>query len=97
MEDFTRSFAVKTNDQLLVVYVASLIRSVIALDNLIGNKLSISEAEKKEVEKKKEEIKAKKAEGDEAKGAGKGGKEKEGEGKDEKSAGGKETSKGTKK
>ena len=89
VEEFTRSFAVKTNDQLLVVYVASLIRSVIALDNLIGNKLSISEAEKKEVEKKKEELKAKKAEGEESKGAGKG---KEGEGKDEKSTGGKEAS-----
>ena len=39
VEEFTRSFAVKTNDQLLVVYVASLIRSVIALDNLIGRAL----------------------------------------------------------
>lgn len=77
IEEFSRSFAVKTNDQLLVVYVASLIRSVIALDNLIGNKLSISEAERKEVEKKKEEQKSKKGEGEESKGgAGKG---KEGE------------------
>lgn len=79
VEDFTRSFAVKTNDQLLVVYVASLIRSVIALDNLIGNKLSISEAEKKEIDKKKEEQKSKKAEGEESKGGAKG---KEGEGKE---------------
>lgn len=77
IEEFSRSFAVKTNDQLLVVYVASLIRSVIALDNLIGNKLSISEAEKKEVEKKKEDQKSKKAEGEDSKGKGK-----EGEGKE---------------
>ena len=99
IEEFSRSFAVKTNDQLLVVYMASLIRSVIALDNLIGNKLSISEAEKKEVEKKKEEQKAKKLEGEESKkgkdGEGKGkegeGKGKEGDGK-EKSA----SSKGSK-
>lgn len=98
IEEFSRSFAVKTNDQLLVVYVASLIRSVIALDNLIGNKLSISEAEKKEVDKKKEELKSKKAEGEESKGGGggkgkeggEGGKGKEvvdGKGKEEKSAG----------
>jgi 26S proteasome regulatory subunit N8 len=81
IEEFSRSFAVKTNDQLLVVYIASLIRSVIALDNLIGNKLSISEAERKEVEKKKEDLqKSKKAEGEESsKGKGKEG---EAEGKD---------------
>ena len=62
LEEFTRSFAVKTNDQLLIVYVASLIRSVIALHNLIGNKVANREAEKleKEGEKKKEELKAKK-------------------------------------
>ena len=90
VEEFSRSFAVKTNDQLLVVYMASLIRSVIALDNLIGNKLSISEAEKKELDKKRDEqiSKSKKAEGEEGKGAGKG---KEGEGK---SKGG-ESGKGT--
>ena len=79
IEEFSRSFAVKTNDQLLVVYVASLIRSVIALDNLIGNKLSISEAEKKDVDKKKEDQKSKKAEGEEGKGTT--GKGKEGDGK----------------
>ena len=67
------------------MYVASLIRSVIALDNLIGNKLSISEAERKEMEKKKEDQKIKKAEGEDASkgGAGKG---KEGEGKEGKEA-----------
>ena len=64
IEEFTRSFAVKTNDQLLIVYIASLVRSVIALDNLIGNKLSISEAERKEGEKKKEEQKSRKQEGE---------------------------------
>ena len=62
LEEFTKSFAVKTNDQLLIVYVASLIRSVIALHNLIGNKVANREAERleKEGEKKKEELKAKK-------------------------------------
>ena len=33
------SFAVKTNDMMLVIYLSSLIRSVIALHNLINNKV----------------------------------------------------------
>ncbi|KAK0550768.1 proteasome regulatory particle subunit [Tilletia horrida] len=42
-----RSFSVANNDQLLVVYLSSLIRAVIALDNLIANtrKLESQEAE----------------------------------------------------
>jgi len=37
--ELTRSFAVKSNDMMMVVYVASLIRSVLALHNLINNKV----------------------------------------------------------
>ena len=48
LEEFTRAFAVKTNDQMLVIYVASIVRSVIALHNLIGNKVANREAEKQE-------------------------------------------------
>lgn len=48
LEEFATSFAVKTNDQLLLVYLASLIRSVLALHNLIDNKVSNSEAERKD-------------------------------------------------
>ncbi len=51
---FVKSINVNTNDQMLVVYVASLIRSVIALHNLINNKLTNKEAEKKEGSKKDE-------------------------------------------
>jgi 26S proteasome regulatory subunit N8 len=43
-----KSLSVKTNDQMLVVYLASLVRSVIALHNLINNKLANTDAEKKE-------------------------------------------------
>jgi len=57
---FVRSLQVNTNDQMLVMYIASLIRSVIALHNLINNKLSNKEAEKKEG--KKDDIKDKKEE-----------------------------------
>merc|ERR1739841_169174 len=57
---FVRSLQVNTNDQMLVMYIASMIRSVIALHNLINNKLANKEAEKKEG--KKDDIKDKKEE-----------------------------------
>jgi len=57
---FVRSLQVNTNDQMLVMYIASLIRSVIALHNLINNKLANKEAEKKEG--KKDDVKDKKEE-----------------------------------
>jgi len=50
--EFVKSMYVKTNDQMLVVYVTALTRSIIALHNLINNKLSNREAEKKEMNKK---------------------------------------------
>ena len=98
LEEFSKSFAVKTNDQLLVVYVASLIRSVIALHNLIGNKVANREAEKleKEGEKKKEELKAKKEKEKEAAAAAAAAAASKGEGGGESSkdsaAGGKDSS-----
>jgi len=57
---FVRSLQVNTNDQMLVMYIASVIRSVIALHNLINNKLANKEAEKKEG--KKDDVKDKKEE-----------------------------------
>lgn len=61
---FVDSLYVKTNDQMLVVYLAALVRSIIALHNLINNKLSNRDAEKKEGKKddkpvKDEELKPK--------------------------------------
>mmetsp|Transcript_15387 Transcript_15387/g.33098 ORF Transcript_15387/g.33098 Transcript_15387/m.33098 type:complete len:318 (+) Transcript_15387:43-996(+) len=41
VDALVRSFAVKTNDMMLVMYISSLIRSIIALHNLIDNKLAI--------------------------------------------------------
>jgi 26S proteasome regulatory subunit N8 len=38
------SFTVATNDQLLVMYLSSLIRAVIAIHNLVDNKLSLATA-----------------------------------------------------
>merc|ERR1711990_1035581 len=50
---FVKSINVNTNDQMLVIYAASLIRSIIALHNLINNKLTNKEVEKKELGKKR--------------------------------------------
>ncbi|CCM00495.1 uncharacterized protein FIBRA_02529 [Fibroporia radiculosa] len=44
----TQSFASSTNDQLLVVYLSSLLRAVIALHALVDNKASIGRAEAEE-------------------------------------------------
>ncbi|KAI9318413.1 maintenance of mitochondrial structure and function-domain-containing protein [Dichotomocladium elegans] len=38
-QDMVNAFSTKTNDQLLMIYLSSLIRSVIALHNLINNKI----------------------------------------------------------
>ncbi|TCD70264.1 proteasome regulatory particle subunit [Steccherinum ochraceum] len=68
--EVTSSFASSTNDQLLVVYLSSLLRAVIALHALVDNKATIGRAEleegktpeerereKKEAEKKEKEAK----------------------------------------
>ncbi len=41
VEEMIRSFAVKTNDMMMVIYLSSLIRSIIALHNLINNKVPL--------------------------------------------------------
>jgi 26S proteasome regulatory subunit N8 len=58
--DFVKAMYVKTNDQMLVVYATALTRSIIALNNLINNKLANRDAEKKELAKKDEKADAKK-------------------------------------
>lgn len=47
-----RAVNITTNDQMLVVYVAALIRSIIALHNLISNKLQNRDAERSETKDK---------------------------------------------
>ena len=44
----TQSFAANTNDQLLVVYLSSLVRAVIALHALVDNKAANGRAELEE-------------------------------------------------
>ncbi|MBA0630729.1 hypothetical protein Godav_002795 [Gossypium davidsonii] len=48
VNDLIKAFAVQTNDMMLVIYLSSLIRSVIALHNLINNKMLNKEHEKAE-------------------------------------------------
>lgn len=55
-DNFVDNLYIKTNDQSLVVYLAALIRSIIALHNLINNKITNRDAE----EGKKDESKDKK-------------------------------------
>ncbi|CAN0879767.1 26S proteasome non-ATPase regulatory subunit 7 homolog A [Linum grandiflorum] len=48
VNELIKAFSVKTNDMMLVIYLSSVIRSVIALHNLINNKISNKEHEKAE-------------------------------------------------
>merc|ERR1712158_143342 len=81
---FVKSINVNTNDQMLVIYAASLIRSIIALHNLINNKLTNKEAERKEAGGASKDTAAKKDS------------EKEKSDKSEKSKDGKDSDKGEK-
>jgi 26S proteasome regulatory subunit N8 len=49
-----RSFSVKSNDYMYILYVSSLIKSVISLHNLIGNKIQNKELEEENSKKEKE-------------------------------------------
>jgi len=59
--DLTKSFTTSTNDQMLVVYLSSLLRAVIALHGLVDNKASIGRAEFEEgVDEEKDETEGEK-------------------------------------
>ena len=85
IEEFGKSFAVKTNDMMFMIYIASIVRSVLALHSLIVNKVSNREAERQEgrktaddsTDKKEKETDKKKEEG----GAGGGAEKKSDSGK----------------
>lgn len=74
----TQSFSTSTNDQLLVVYLSSLLRAVIALHALVDNKESIGRAEMEESkgleekDKKDKSVKDEKAEKEKGKDTSKG-------------------------
>lgn len=63
----TQSFSSTTNDELLVVYLSSLMRAVIALHALVDNKASIGRTELEEPEKKEKKEGEKEKDAKEAK------------------------------
>ncbi|KAF8571061.1 hypothetical protein P879_05541 [Paragonimus westermani] len=48
LHDMVRAVHVNTNDQMLVIYIAAIMRAVLALHDLIGNKLANRESERNE-------------------------------------------------
>ena len=54
IEEIIKSFSVKSNDYLYVMYVASLIKSVISLHNLINNKIHNKELEVEQLKAEKD-------------------------------------------
>jgi len=58
-QSFNSSLQQVSNDQMLIVYLSSLIKSVVALHNLIDNKISMKETEKEDDKKEEEQRKKK--------------------------------------
>src|SRR5262249_52013875 len=80
VEELVRAFLVKSNDMNLVIYVSSLVRAIVALHNLLVNKIQLKEGppagpstkkdgEKKDGEKKDGEKKDGEQKKEEKKGA----------------------------
>ena len=79
LEQLVKAFAIKTNDMMLAIYLASIIRAAIALHNLIDNRIENKEKERladeaKDKDNKPDDSEAKKVDGKENKEAAKGGK-----------------------
>jgi len=65
VEETVRNFSVKSNDYMYVVYVSSMIRSILSLHDLINNKIQMKEIEVEQAKKDKqreEDLKKKKEE-----------------------------------
>ena len=80
VDELVKAFATKTNDMMLSIYLASIIRAVVALHNLVDNRLVNKEKERAsdEAAKKKDEKK------DDKEGEKKDGEKDKAEKKDEK-------------
>ncbi|KAA8913246.1 26S proteasome regulatory subunit rpn-8 [Sphaerosporella brunnea] len=66
--ELSRAMAIKTNDQLMNIYLSSLIRAIIAFHDLIDNKIKNRQDQAEEAEKEKEKEGGKKAEKEGEKG-----------------------------
>lgn len=54
IDEIIQSFSVKSNDYMYILYVSSLIKSVISLHGLINNKIHNKEQEEENLKKEKE-------------------------------------------
>lgn len=54
VEEMVRNFSVKSNDYMYVIYISSMIRSILSLHDLINNKIHMKEAEEENAKKLKE-------------------------------------------
>jgi len=61
LEQMVRTFSVKSNDYMYIMYVSGLIRSILALHDCINNKINLKESEIERVKREKEEEAQKKA------------------------------------
>merc|ERR1712190_115676 len=61
-EELVKSFAMETNDMMLSLYLGSILRSTIALHNLINNKIKNKKLKEKKMEDKEKEKEKKKGE-----------------------------------
>jgi len=80
-EELVKSFAMETNDMMLALYLGAMLRSTVALHNLINNNFR-NKKEKEKKEEKKGEKKGDKKDGDKKEGEKKEDEDKEGKGKD---------------
>lgn len=58
LEQMVQAFSVKSNDYMYVMYVTGLIRSILALHDLINNKVNLKETELDRQKRDKEEAEA---------------------------------------
>merc|ERR1712054_458952 len=63
VEELVKAFAVKTNDMMLAIYLSSVIRAIVALHNLVDNRL-VNQAKERAADDKAAEDKDKKEEKD---------------------------------
>lgn len=54
VEDMVRSFSVKSNDYMYVMYVSNLVRTILSLHDLVNNKIQMKEIETQNAEKERE-------------------------------------------
>ena len=55
VEEMVRSFSVKSNDYMYVMYISSLIRYILSIHDLINNKINAKEIELERAKREKEE------------------------------------------